>query len=144
MFLLFRASWDQVPGMWVCVWGPGWRGVRFKSLLHVTDIFPILYVNAVLSISQYRKWLKMERRSRVSGSVNRVCVHCADGPRLPRQSTGLEWPGASSGKDLEGFPICAARTVVWQIQASLTPRGWCLVTEPPCRASFPAVLFRLN
>lgn len=57
----------------LCV-GPRVEGSAFKSLLHVTDIFPILYVNAVLSISQYRKWLKMERRSRVSGSVNRVCV----------------------------------------------------------------------
>lgn len=48
------------------MWGPGWRGVRFKSLLHVTDIFPILYVNAVLSISSVQK-IPVENGKKVQG-----------------------------------------------------------------------------
>lgn len=41
------------------------------------------------------------------------------------QSTGMEQSGASNGRDLEGFSICAARTVVWQIQVGIAPGEWC-------------------
>ena len=43
------------------------------------------------SIPHYRKWLKMERRSRVSKSVNRVCVHYVGGPRAPDRAWA--WSG---------------------------------------------------
>lgn len=94
----------------------------FKSLLQVTEVLPILYVDAILFYPSIQKRLKIERRSRLSDSVNRACVHCEGGSR-PRQSTGSEWPGAFSGEALEGFSICTARRVVWPVQASLTPGG---------------------
>lgn len=77
----------------------------FKSLLQGTEVLPILYVDAILFYPSIQKRLKIERRSRLSNSVNRACVHCEGGSRAPDRARAWSGLGLLVERIWKAFPF---------------------------------------